>query len=130
MTSHAVLKQEYTLVVGLGINGLSVIRYLSGLGEYIVAVDSRDIPPSLNSLKSEFPEIKYHTGAFDQKIFKAAKRIILSPGVPLSNPAVQVAKDNGIEICGDLDLFARVVSAPVIGITGSNGKRTSDRIVR
>ena len=124
MTIQASQQQEYTLVVGLGITGLSVVRYLAGLGEHIVVVDSRDIPPSLSHLKNEFPNIKYHTGSFDQKLFSAARRIILSPGVSLSEPAVKAAKNNGIEICGDLDLFAHVVSAPVVAITGSNGKST------
>lgn len=124
MTSKATQQQEYTLVVGLGITGLSAVRYLSGLGEHIVVADSRDIPPALSQLKSEFPDVKCHTGSFDKKIFKSASRIILSPGVPLAEPAVMAARDEGIEISGDLDLFAHVVAAPVIGITGSNGKST------
>ena len=129
MTSQTAQQQGYTLVVGLGVTGLSVVRYLSGLGEHIVVVDSRDIPPSLNALKTEFPEIEYHMGSFDKAIFTGAGRIILSPGVPLSEPVVMSAKDAGIEICGDMDLFAHVVSAPVIGITGSNGKSTVTALV-
>lgn len=124
MTSQNVQQQEYTLVVGLGITGISVVRYLSGLGENIVVVDSRDIPPQLDVLRSEFPDIRCITGVFDTAIFTAAQRIIISPGVSLKEPAVVAAKQEGIEITGDIDLFAHVVSAPVIGITGSNGKST------
>lgn len=124
MTSRKAKQQGYTLIVGLGLTGLSVVRYLSTLGENIMVVDSRNIPPGLNSLKKDFPDIEYHMGVFNEKLFVNADRIILSPGVPLMEPAVKAAKDNGVEILGDLDLFAHVVSAPVIGITGSNGKST------
>ena len=47
----------YTLVVGLGKTGLSVVRYLRALGEAVVVVDSRDIPPGLSTLKNECSDI-------------------------------------------------------------------------
>jgi len=123
-TTREIHRHDYTLVVGLGVTGLSVVRYLAGLGEKIIVVDSRDIPPELKRLHDDFPDIECHTGKFKPELFTSAQRIVLSPGVPLSEPAVRLAIDEGIEVSGDLDLFANVVSAPVIGITGSNGKST------
>ncbi|HHJ34859.1 MAG TPA: UDP-N-acetylmuramoyl-L-alanine--D-glutamate ligase [Gammaproteobacteria bacterium] len=114
----------YTLVVGLGKTGLSVVRYLHALGETVVVVDSREIPPGLTMLKDEYGDVEYFTGAFDPVLFVNAHRIIVSPGVALSEPALLEARDNNIEIIGDIDLFAREAAAPVIGITGSNGKST------
>ncbi len=114
----------YTLVVGLGKTGLSVVRYLRALGEAIIVVDSRDAPPGLNVLKSEYSDVKLVTGAFDSALFVNAHRIIVSPGVALSEPALIAAKKNNIEIIGDIDLFADEVKAPVVAITGSNGKST------
>ena len=117
---HAV----YTLVVGLGKTGLSVVRYLRGLGESVVVVDSRDIPPGLSTLKKEYAEVECVTGGFQQNLFVNAHRIIVSPGVALSEPVLIEAKKKNIEIIGDIDLFSHEVAAPVIGITGSNGKTT------
>ena len=57
-------------------------------------------------------------------MFINAQRIVVSPGLPLSDPAIQLARDNGVEITGDIDLFAHEVDAPVVAITGSNGKST------
>lgn len=114
----------YTLVVGLGVTGLSVVRYLHGLGEPIIVVDSRDIPSAMKMLKQEYPDVVLHTGKFEQDIFINARRIVVSPGVPLSEPVLRIAKDQGVEITGDIDLFAREVTVPVVGITGSNGKST------
>ena len=114
----------YTLVVGLGKTGLSVVRYLRALGEAVIVVDSRDIPPGLNILKSDYDDVELHTGAFDVSLFINAHRIIVSPGVALAEPALIEARKNNIEIIGDIDLFAHEVKAPVVGITGSNGKTT------
>jgi len=114
----------YTLVVGLGKTGLSVVRYLRALGEAVIVVDSRDIPPGLNVLKAEYENVELHTGAFDVSLFINAHRIIVSPGVALAEPALIEARKNNIEIIGDIDLFAHEMKAPVVGITGSNGKTT------
>ncbi|MBT8119975.1 MAG: UDP-N-acetylmuramoyl-L-alanine--D-glutamate ligase [Gammaproteobacteria bacterium] len=114
----------YTLVVGLGKTGLSVVRYLYALGEPVVVVDSRDIPPGLNELKSQYDDVELYTGSFDVSLFLKARRIVVSPGVALAEPALVEARKNNIEIIGDIDLFAHEVKAPVVGITGSNGKST------
>lgn len=114
----------YTLVVGLGKTGLSVVRYLRALGEAVVVVDSRDIPPGLNVLKEEYEGVEYHTGKFHVSLFVNAHRIVVSPGVALTEPALLAARRKNIEITGDIDLFAHEVKAPVVGITGSNGKST------
>ena len=114
----------YTLVVGLGKTGLSVVRYLRALGEAVVVVDSRDIPPGLSTLKNEYADVESFTGQFNVSHFVNAHRIIVSPGVALTEPALIEARKNNIEIMGDIDLFAHEVKAPVVGITGSNGKST------
>ncbi|VAW55480.1 UDP-N-acetylmuramoylalanine--D-glutamate ligase [hydrothermal vent metagenome] len=114
----------YTLVVGLGKTGLSVVRYLRALGETVIVVDSRDLPPGLSIIKNEYPDVQCYTGSFDIALFTGAHRIVVSPGVALSEPALVEAKNNNIEITGDVDLFAHEVTAPVVGITGSNGKST------
>jgi len=124
MTTPRSDAHTYTLVVGLGLTGLSVVRHLHKLGVSMVVVDSRDIPPALNEFKEAFNDIPLHTGKFDSKLFINAQRIVVSPGVPLSNPVLQQARDNGVEITGDIDLFAHEVDAPVVAITGSNGKST------
>ncbi len=129
MTGKHAHTQGYTLVAGLGVTGLSVVRYLSALGESLVVADSRDIPPNLQILQQEYPHVPVHTGAFDNKLFTAARRIVVSPGVPMTEQALQAAQQAGVEIVGDIDLFANEVQAPVIGVTGSNGKSTVTALI-
>ena len=129
MTTHKSDVHAYTLVVGLGMTGLSVVRHLHNLGEPVVVVDSRDIPPALHEFKQSCPNIPLHTGKFDHKLFTGAHRIVVSPGVPMSEPALKLAQEQGIEISGDIDLFANEATAPVVAITGSNGKSTVTTLV-
>lgn len=113
-----------TLVVGLGATGLSVVRFLSAHNEALAVTDSRDIPPGLDVLKNDYPDVARFTGKFDERAFASADRLIVSPGVPLTEPLVQQALKRGIPVIGDVELFAQHVDAPVIAITGSNGKTT------
>jgi UDP-N-acetylmuramoylalanine--D-glutamate ligase len=53
----------------------------------------------------------------------------MSPGVPLEEPIARAARERGIEVLGDVELFARNVKAPVIGVTGTNGKSTVTTLV-
>jgi len=111
-------------VVGLGATGLACVRYLRALGHAVSVVDSRAAPPQLAALQREFPDVACHTGGFDERLFKAAELLVVSPGVALGEPAVAQAMARGVETVGDVELFARVAQAPVLAITGANGKST------
>jgi UDP-N-acetylmuramoylalanine--D-glutamate ligase len=91
--------------------------------EFAVA-DSRNAPPRLAELEREFPQAVVHLGPFRSDQFRRAGRLVVSPGVSLGEPAVQAARSAGVEVLGDIELFAREAQAPVVAITGSNGKST------
>lgn len=117
------------LVVGLGKTGLSVVRFLARKGLQVAVNDSRDVPPGLNELKSEFPDVARFTGGFNELAFKSANRLIVNPGISIREPAIAAAQADGVEVIGDIELFARFVDKPVIAITGSNGKTTVTTLV-
>ncbi len=118
-----------TLIVGLGVTGLSCVRYLHAQGVPLAVCDSRDVPPGLAELQRDFPDVAVFTGRLDAQAFAAAERIIVSPGVALSEPAIQSAQARGAEIVNDIQLFLQAAKAPVIAITGSNGKSTVTTLV-
>ena len=117
-------KSAYTLVVGLGITGLSVARYLIARGETIVVADSRQTPPGLDALRSAYPQTEIVLGEFDEALFMGADRIVVSPGVSTREGVLQHVIQQGIDVIGDVELFAQQVNAPLLAITGSNGKST------
>ncbi len=112
------------LVVGLGKTGLSCARHLSARGMQVAVTDSREHPPGLEALRRELPDVALFLGGFDEELFAATDMLVLSPGVPLETPAVRHALEKGVPVLGDVELFAREVGAPVVAISGSNGKST------
>tara|TARA_R110001592_G_scaffold140266_5_gene361052 strand:- start:16446 stop:17789 length:1344 start_codon:yes stop_codon:yes gene_type:complete len=120
----AIVTDKKIVLVGLGKTGLSCVRYLHSLGKQMTVMDTRKAPPGLDELTKNYPDIRYSLGGLDQEQLNSANEIILSPGVALSTPEVKTASDNGVFIRGDIDLFAEAASAPIVAITGSNGKST------
>ena len=120
----------HVLVVGLGETGLSCIRHLSDSrrGD-VVAVDSREHPPRRAAVEREFPDVDIRLGRFDPTVFEAAAEIVVSPGVSVREPALRAAARRGVPIVGDIELFARAADAPVVAVTGSNGKSTVTSLV-
>lgn len=123
------VKEYKTLIVGLGKTGLSCARYLAAQGVSVAVTDTRDQPPGLDALKAEFPDLALFLGGFDSAVFEAAERLVVSPGVPVSEPLIHAAMERGVPVVGDIEIFAQVVTAPVVAITGSNGKSTVTTLV-
>jgi UDP-N-acetylmuramoylalanine--D-glutamate ligase len=119
----------HSVVVGLGKTGVSCLRYLAKRGMPVRATDSRRIPPGLEELGALGRSLDLRLGGFDLSLLDGASQVLMSPGVPLEEPIARVARDRGIEVLGDVELFARNVQAPVIGITGTNGKSTVTSLV-
>ena len=123
MTQNLITRKNI-VIVGLGKTGLSCVRHLSNTNNNITVMDSREAPPGVEELKTYFPNIRCVLGEFDKDILCKADEIILSPGVPLSNDRIQEAINSGVTVRGDVDIFAEAANAPIIAITGSNGKST------
>ena len=114
-----------TLVVGLGETGLSVARFLSRQGVPVAIVDSREQPPGLERLRTELPaDVALFLGEFNAGAFQRAQQIVISPGVSIQEPEIAAAVARQVPVIGDIELFAQTAIAPVIAVTGSNGKST------
>ncbi|MDO6640344.1 UDP-N-acetylmuramoyl-L-alanine--D-glutamate ligase [Shewanella sp. 5_MG-2023] len=120
------------IVLGLGATGISVVRYLMSQGITPLVMDSRRTPPGSDTLAAEFPEVELISGGFMCRSLVQAQQIIVSPGIAIDTPEIRAAMDMGIEVIGDVELFARAVaekSPCVVAITGSNGKTTVTTLV-
>ncbi len=113
-----------TLILGLGETGLSCARFLARRGVPLAVADTRERPPALARLQEELPDVPVFLGGFPAEAFARAERIVASPGVPLATPTIQAALARGTAVIGDIELFAHEVRAPVVAVTGSNGKST------
>ena len=127
------LTNKHALVLGLGASGMSMARWLNARGASVCVADSREAPPFAQKLRDELPAVELRTGSFRAESFADVDLIAISPGVSLAEPLVRAAVDKGIDIAGDIELFARIRNEfpgnRVIAITGSNGKSTVTEMV-
>ena len=113
---------QRSLIVGLGVTGLSCIKHLAGRDELTV-LDTREQPPGLAQARAEHPDIDYRLGACDID-FASFDRVILSPGLKLASALGRRICASGLPVLSDIDLFCRAVDEPIYAITGTNGKST------
>jgi len=127
--SAAMPAPPYAVIVGLGRTGLSCARYLRARGWRLAVTDTRDAPPQLAQLAALDAAIPVSLGRLDTALLKDAVCVVASPGVSLEDPFFAAARRLGLEIVGDVELFARAADAPVVGITGTNGKSTVTTLI-
>ncbi|MDH2068032.1 UDP-N-acetylmuramoyl-L-alanine--D-glutamate ligase [Pantoea sp. GD03673] len=114
------------VIIGLGLTGLSCVDFFLAQGVTPRVMDTRVSPPGLDKLPGQ---VERHLGGINGDWLLAADLIVASPGVALAHPILSEAVDAGIEIVGDIELFCREAQAPIVAITGSNGKSTVTTLV-
>ncbi|MBD9643919.1 UDP-N-acetylmuramoyl-L-alanine--D-glutamate ligase [Pantoea sp. PNT02] len=114
------------VIIGLGITGLSCVDFFLAQGVTPRVMDTRVSPPGLDKLPAS---VERYVGGINSDWLLASDLIIASPGIALAHPALSEAVDAGIEIIGDIELLCREAQAPIVAITGSNGKSTVTTLV-
>ncbi|WP_413735250.1 UDP-N-acetylmuramoyl-L-alanine--D-glutamate ligase [Sodalis sp. RH21] len=114
------------VIIGLGLTGLSCVDFFISRGVTPRMMDTRFNPPGLDKLAAN---VERHLGGLNEDWLLDADLIVASPGVALAHPALSAAADAGVEIVGDIELFCREARAPIVAITGSNGKSTVTMLV-
>ena len=125
------LSASQRLIIGLGATGLSCARYFSRKNLAFSVVDNRHTPPQLAIFKKEFPHTPlYLAKAHISPLFAQAKEVIVSPGVDLNEVRLASAiSEHNLTAIGDIELFAREATAPIVAITGTNAKGTVTTLV-
>ncbi|WNK30056.1 UDP-N-acetylmuramoyl-L-alanine--D-glutamate ligase [Pantoea agglomerans] len=114
------------VIIGLGLTGLSCVDFFFAQGVTPRVMDTRVSPPGLDKLPGQ---VERHLAGINGDWLLAADLIVASPGVALAHPILSEAVEAGIEIVGDIELFCREAQAPIVAITGSNGKSTVTTLV-
>lgn len=114
------------VVVGAARSGLAAVDLLQSRGARVTLADmAAQLPSTVNAdaLRARGVRVELGPHAADQ--FTRAHLIVVSPGVPLEQPAIERAREAGIPIIGELELAARWIRGRVIAITGTKGKSTT-----
>lgn len=135
---HAMdLRDRSVLVLGLGISGAAMARWCLDAGARVRAVDSREAPPNLDTLRAERPTLETRVGAVDPTLLDDVNLVCVSPGIAPDDvafgPLLDAARARGVDVIGELGLFAAALRAlhqargyapAVVAVTGTNGKTT------
>jgi len=113
-----------TIIFGLGETGFSCARFLAARGMDFAMIDTRDEPSGLSRCVDTFPGVTIETGVRAPDRIGLCREILLSPGVAREHPVVVGALARGVSVIGDVELFSRYAAAPILAVTGSNGKST------
>jgi UDP-N-acetylmuramoylalanine--D-glutamate ligase len=127
--ASSALNGRRAAVVGAGRSGRSAAAFLARAGAEVHLVDTRDQPPEAEALSVLPPTVTTAFGALGERALTDRDLVVVSPGLPLSEPAVAAARAAGAEVVGDVELFGRFANAPVVAVTGSNGKSTVTTLV-
>lgn len=130
------------LIVGLGASGQACAHHLARRGWRVRAADTRKAPAGAELLKTSLPEAEILTGGLPESLLDGVSLVVMSPGLSpyfgVAAPLVSRARALGIEVVGEIELFARALRVlseergycpTVIGITGTNGKTTTTTLV-
>jgi len=123
---HLDIRGKRVLVVGLGVSGFWVSRWLMEHGARVTVTDSRRREELNGTFCADLAErgVGFELGGHRRKSFLNADMIVISPGVPHTMPLLQEAREKGIPIMGELELASRIIPTPLIAVTGTNGKTT------
>src|SRR3954464_710271 len=123
-------KGKRVLVVGFGLSGVAVARYMTKQGARVTVTDMKqksELTDSVNACADL--KIEYELGKHNPKTFHTAELIVVSPGVPLNIKPLEEAREKLIPITSEVELAAQALKEPLIAITGTNGKTTTTAMI-
>ncbi|MBN2233334.1 MAG: UDP-N-acetylmuramoyl-L-alanine--D-glutamate ligase [Deltaproteobacteria bacterium] len=115
------------LVAGLGGSGVAALRFLAGRGARVAATDIRPAA-ELEGVRAALADIsleRLETGGHSLELARGQDFVVVSPGVPLDREPWLSVRVAGIPLIAEVELAARNITQPVIGVTGTNGKTTT-----
>ncbi|MEK7466011.1 MAG: UDP-N-acetylmuramoyl-L-alanine--D-glutamate ligase [Planctomycetota bacterium] len=120
------------LVMGLGLfgGGVGAVRFLAKHGARVTVTDLKTAEQLAESVRAlEGLPVEFHLGSHRDSDLDACELLLISPAVAPDNSFLREAVKRGIPVETELNLFVKLCRAPILGITGSNGKTTTTALV-
>jgi UDP-N-acetylmuramoylalanine--D-glutamate ligase len=114
------------LVLGLARSGESAALALARRGVAVVGVDRNE---DLDTGRLRAAGVEVVLGADDPALLKGVDLLVKSPGVPAEARLAAVARERGLTIWSEVELGARLLANPILGVTGTNGKTTTSELL-
>jgi len=113
------------LVVGAARSGIALANHLTGKGERVRLTDRRPESELADTIAQLPAGVDLRVGGYDEGVLDGIAAVYASPGVPWDSELLRQARERGIPVSSEIDLFLRLCPGTVVGITGTNGKTTT-----
>lgn len=124
------LREKKILVVGAGKSGLAVAHFLAGKGAFAVLTDARvPVLPDGEAARLQAEGVVPAFGGYPPVERQTFDLVVISPGVPLTVEPAREAQASGVALIGELELAYTFARAPMVAITGTNGKTTTTTLI-
>ena len=120
----SLLKNKRIVVLGLGLTGMSFVRFLKANDIEFSANDSREHAVNVDDFAQTFPNTELVLGKWDAQLIATADILLVSPGIDLAIDVIKHAISDNCLVMGDIELYFRLMDTPCVAVTGSNGKST------
>jgi UDP-N-acetylmuramoylalanine--D-glutamate ligase len=114
------------LVLGLARSGQAAALALARRGDRVVAVDRSE---DADAGRLEAAGVEVHLGSEEASLLEGIDVLVKSPGVPSEAPLVAAARERGVPVWSEVELGARLLANPILGVTGTNGKTTTSELL-
>ncbi len=122
-------RDKQVVVVGAGDTGLALCTFFRQRGARVLLSDRRQAAAVAGLTPVVAAGVELDFGGHATARFVAADLVVISPGVPLDIPAVVAATAAGVPVLGEIEVAAREFAAPLVAITGTNGKSTTTTVM-
>lgn len=129
MIQNSNFQHKKVLVLGLAKSGVAASELLHQLGAFVTVNDSKPFdenPQAQELLKKGITVICRHP---EDLLDEGFELIVKNPGIPYSNPIIVDAINRGLPVITEVELAYLISEAPIIGITGTNGKTTTTTLI-
>jgi UDP-N-acetylmuramoylalanine--D-glutamate ligase len=126
VAGRAELAGRRVLVVGLARSGMAAADVLVRAGASVVGFDRSE---SLDAGRLADLGVELHLGREDERLLQGIDLVVKSPGVPGETVLVEGARARDVPVWGEIELGARLLPNPILGVTGTNGKTTTSELL-
>lgn len=122
------LKGRHILVIGAARTGVAVSRVLAGRGARVRLVDRRPEAPLADTLGCR-GTVEVRLGDEGKAVLAGVDLVVPSPGVPAAAPVLAEAVARGLPVLSEIEIAGRLLSCPILAVTGTNGKSTTTTLI-
>jgi UDP-N-acetylmuramoylalanine--D-glutamate ligase len=122
-------RRKKVVVIGAGLSGQALVRFFCDKGALVTLSDRREMADLKGLENLQDCQLDFDLGRHTPDIFRQADLIVVSPGVPLTIEPLVEAAGAGVPVLGEVEIAARELQAPMIAVTGTNGKSTTTSLI-